>query len=126
MTVSAAGRPPGTGAGRVRYLFLLYGDPAGEADLAPEQRREIVEGHIALGRELAAAGTLYLAEALGDGARVLRTDGTVTDGPFAETKEQVGSVYVVDCASADEALALARRMPSSPGLTVEIREIQEV
>jgi len=50
----------------------------------------------------------------------------VTDGPFAETKEQVGSVYVVDCASADEALALARRMPSSPGLTVEIREIQEV
>ena len=110
----------------MRYLFLLYCDPAGEADLAPEQRREIVEGHIALGRELAAAGTLYLAEALGDGVRVLRTDGTVTDGPFAETKEQVGSVYVVDCASADEALALARRMPSSPGLTVEIREIQEV
>ena len=110
----------------MRYLFLLYGDPAGEADLAPEQQREIVEGHIALGRELAAAGTLYLAETLGDGARVLRTDGTVTDGPFAETTEQVGSVYVVDCASADEALALARRMPSSPGLTVEIREIQEV
>ena len=110
----------------MRYLFLLYGDPAGEVDLAAEQRRVIVEGHIALGRELAAAGTLHLAEALGDGVRVLRPDGTVTDGPFAETKEQVGSVYVVDCAGADKALALARRMPSSPGLTVEIREIQEV
>ena len=126
MTVSAAGRPPGTGAGGVRYLFLLYGDPAGETDLTAEQRRAVVGGHVALGRELAAAGTLHLAEALGDGVRVLHTDGTVTDGPFAETKEQLGSVYVVDCASAGEALALARRMPASPGLTVEIREIQEV
>ena len=59
-------------------------------------------------------------------ARTIHGDGTVTDGPFAETKEQLGSVYVVDCASADDALALARRMPASPGLTIEIREIQEV
>ena len=110
----------------MRYLFLLYGDPAGEADLTPEQRRAVVEGHIALGRELAAAGTLHFAEALGEGVQVLHADGTVTDGPFAETKEQLGSAYVVDCASADGALALARRMPASPGLTVEIREIQEV
>ena len=108
------------------YLFLLYGDPAGEVDLTPEQRRAVVEGHVALGRELAAAGTLHLAEALGDEVLVLRTDGTVTDGPFAEAKEQLGSAYVVDCVSADEALALARRMPASPGLTVEIRKIQEV
>jgi hypothetical protein len=126
MTVSAAGRPPGTGAGAGRYLFLLYGDPAGEADLTPGRRRAVVEGHLALGRELAAAGTLRLAEALGAGVRVLRSDGTVTDGPFAETKEQLGSVYVVDCASAGEALALARRMPASPGLTIEIRDIEEV
>jgi hypothetical protein len=110
----------------VRYLFLLYGDPAGEATLTPAQRRAIVEGHVALGRELAAAGTLRIADALGDGVRVLRADGTVTDGPYAETKEQLGSVYVVDCADAAEALALARRMPASPGLTIEIREIQEV
>ena len=110
----------------MRYLFLLYGDAAGEAGLTPEQRRAIVEGHVALGSELAAAGTLRLAEALGDGVRVLYADGTVTDGPYAETKEQLGSVYVADCASAAAALALARRMPASPGLTVEIREIQEV
>jgi hypothetical protein len=110
----------------VRYLFLLYGDPAGEAAMTPDERRGVVEGHLALGRELAAAGTLRIAEALGDGIRVLRPDGTVTDGPYAETKEQLGSVYLVDCAGAAEALALARRMPASPGLTVEIREIMEV
>jgi hypothetical protein len=109
----------------VRYLFLLYGDPAGEAALTPGARRAVVEGHLALGRELAAAGTLRVAEALGDGVRVLH-DGVVTDGPYAETKEQLGSVYLVDCADAAAALALARRMPASPGLTVEIREILEV
>jgi hypothetical protein len=110
----------------VRYLFLLYGDPAGEAALGPDERRAVVEGHVALGRELAAAGTLRIAEAVGGGVRVLRSDGSVTDGPYAETKEQLGSVYVVDCADAAAALALARRMPASPGLTIEIREIQDV
>jgi hypothetical protein len=58
--------------------------------------------------------------------RVRSGEVVLADGPFAETKEQLGSVYVVDCASADDALALARRMPASPGLTIEIREIQEV
>jgi hypothetical protein len=109
----------------VRYLFLLYGDPAGEAALSPAERRSVVDGHLALGRELAAAGTLRVAEALGDGVRVLQSDGGVTDGPYAETKEHLGSVYLVDCADAAEALALARRLPASPGLTVEIREVME-
>jgi hypothetical protein len=110
----------------VRYLFLLYGDPAGEAALAPDERRSVVEGHLALGCELAVAGTLRVAEALGDGVRVLHGDGTVTDGPYAETKEQLGSVYLVDCPDAVAALALARRMPASPGRTVEIRQVLEV
>jgi hypothetical protein len=110
----------------VRYVLLLYGDPVGEAAMAPEQRRAVVDGHLALGRELAGAGTLRAAEALGDGVQVLHPDGSVTDGPYAETKEQLGSLYLVDCADAAAALALARRMPASPGLTVEVREIMEV
>ncbi len=109
----------------MRYLFLLHDDPAGETALTPDERRAVVEGHLALGRELAAAGTLRVAEALGDGVRVLHGDGVVTDGPYAETKEQLGSVYLVDCADAAAALALARRMPASPGLTIDIREILE-
>jgi YCII-related domain len=75
----------------VRYLFLLYGDPAGEAALPAGQRRAVVDAHVAPGRELAAAGALRAAEALGERVRVLRADGTVTDGPYAETKEQLGT-----------------------------------
>jgi hypothetical protein len=110
----------------VRFLFLLYGDPVGEAAMSPDERRAVVAEHIALGRELGAAGRLHAAEALGEDVRVLGADGTVTDGPYAETKEHLGSVYLVDCADAAEALALAGGMPRSPGLVVEIRAIPEV
>ena len=47
----------------------------------------------------------------------------VTDGPFAETKEQLGGFYVLDCASDEEAKRWAAEVPRSPGLTVEVREI---
>ena len=50
----------------------------------------------------------------------------VTDGPFAETKEAIGGFYVVECASRDEALELAGKVPLSPGLAVEVLTIAEV
>jgi hypothetical protein len=110
----------------MRFLFLLYGDPDGEAAMSPDERRAVVAEHVALGRELSVAGRLRAGAALGDDVRVLRADGTVTDGPYAETKEQLGSVYLVDCADAAAALALAGRMPRSPGLVIEIRAVLEV
>lgn len=107
----------------MRFLFLLYGDAAAEAALTPAERRAVVDAHLALGAELSAAGRLRAAEALGGGARVVRADGSVTDGPYAETKEQLGSVYLVDAEDEAAALALARRMPPSPGLVVEVRPV---
>jgi hypothetical protein len=50
----------------------------------------------------------------------------VTDGPFAETKEAVGGFYVIDCASRDEAIELAGRVPQSPGVAVEVLGIAEM
>ena len=53
----------------------------------------------------------------------MRTNGgkrTVTDGPFAETKEQLGSFYLLECAGLDEAVGYAREIPLSPGLAVEV------
>jgi hypothetical protein len=50
----------------------------------------------------------------------------VTDGPFAETKEGVGGFYVVECASRDEALELAAKVPPSPGALVEVLSIADV
>jgi hypothetical protein len=50
----------------------------------------------------------------------------VTDGPFAETKEGIGGIYVVECASRDEALELAAQVPRSPGVALEVLTITEV
>jgi hypothetical protein len=110
-----------------RYLLLLHGDEDGERTLGEDERRAIVEAHRELIGELAAAGRLVAGEALTDSgrARVVR-DGSVTDGPFAETKEVVGGFYVVECADDDEAVEVARRIPASPGLAVEVRPVADV
>jgi hypothetical protein len=106
----------------MQFTLLLWGDADGEAALTSEERRAIVEQHTAFARELREAGAHVFGAPLDDarGGRVLR-DGLVTDGPFAETKEQLGGLYVIACGSEDEALDWARKLPRSPGLVVEVR-----
>lgn len=111
----------------MQFAFLLYGDEAGEAALTADQRRAIVEGHIAFSKALRERGQLRFGEALvpsAEAAVVRPGRRGVSDGPFAETKEQLGGLYVVECADRDEALELARQIPGSPGLATEVRPIQ--
>ena len=109
----------------MRFLFLIHGDSEAEAALRPDERRAIVAEHTAYAAMLRERGAYVLGEALtGDAATVRPGDKPfVTDGPFAETKEAVGGFYVVDCASRDDALDLAARVPASPGLAVEVLTI---
>jgi hypothetical protein len=110
------------------FAFLLYGDETGEAGLTADERRAIVEGHIAFSRMLRERDALRFGEALApstDAAVVRPHLRGVSDGPFAETKEQLGGLYVVECTDRDEAIELARQIPDSPGLAIEIRPIQE-
>ena len=111
----------------MEFTLLLWGDAEREASLGPAARRAIVEQHIAFSRELREAGAHVFGAPLGDAraGRLLR-DGLVTDGPFTETKEQLGGLYVIECASEEEALAWARKLPRSPGLVVEVRANPEV
>jgi hypothetical protein len=123
-------RPPAAliREGAVHYLFLVHADEAAVNALPAERRREIYSGHLALYRELTERGALRYAAPLEDSraTRTLGGDGVITDGPYAETKEQIGGIYVVECADAAEAEALARRFPAGPGHHVEIRPVTEV
>ena len=115
----------------MRYLLLLYGDEQAEQAMTAEERRAIVDQHMTLGARLREAGALLASEALSDSshAKVLRRDGDgslVTDGPFAETKEQLGGFYLLECADIDEALGWAEQVPQSPGLIAEIRPVVAV
>jgi hypothetical protein len=111
----------------VRYLFLLWGDEAAELALDAAQRRAIVEAHGRFLRSARETDPAATGEPLG-GAReglVVVPGGSVTDGPFLETKEQLGGFYLIDCADRDAAVRLAREIPASPGLRIEIRPIPD-
>ena len=114
----------------MRFLFLIHGDRDAEAALSPDERRAIVDEHIAYASMLNERGVHVLGEALDEPstAAVVRPGEKpfVTDGPFAETKEGVGGFYVVECGSRDEALELAARVPASPGIAVEVLPIVDV
>ena len=111
----------------MRFLFLIHGDRDGEAALTEDERRAIVGEHIAYAALLRERGAYVLGEALTGEVAVVRRGPPplVTDGPFAETKESVGGFYVVECASREEAIELAARVPESPGLGVEVLAIAE-
>jgi hypothetical protein len=112
----------------MRFLFLIHGDGGAEAALTSEERRAIVDEHIAYGAMLRERGAHVLGEALTGEAATVRPGEKpfVVDGPFAETKEGVGGFYVVDCASRDEAVELAAQVPQSPGVAVEVLPIAEL
>jgi hypothetical protein len=96
--------------------------------MSPEERRAIVGEHIAYGEMLRERGAYVLGEALSGEAAVVRPGESplVVDGPFADTKEGIGGIYVVECASRDDALELAGRVPRSPGVAVEVLTVSEV
>ena len=79
--------------------------------------------------ELARAGVLLDASGLQPSAKGWRVGygasgtRTVTDGPFTETKEMVGGFFLIDCATRDEAIAIARDCPAAEWATVEVREL---
>ena len=110
----------------MRYLFLLWGDEAAELALPDAERQAIVEAHGAFWRDLEAAGRSISGEPLGpsrDGVVVSARRPSPTDGPFLETKEQLGGFYVIECEDRDDAIGVARQIPASPGLEVEVRLI---
>lgn len=112
----------------MKFLFLIHGDDAAEAALGPDERTAIVRAHMAYADLLRARGVHVLGEALSGDAATVRPGESpiVTDGPFADTKEAVGGFYVVDCASREEAIELAGRVPESPGVAVEVLGIAEM
>ena len=76
--------------------------------------------------DLLGRGVLETAEALRpdrDGVRLSRRGGkrTIVDGPFAESKEMVGGFFLLDCATREEAVAIARQCPAAEWATVEVR-----
>ena len=100
----------------MKYMILIYGDEREMAKLSEAERNGMFEEYNRFTKELVTAkayvGGGSLKEiATATSVRVRNGKSVMTDGPFAETKEQLGGYYIVDCESLDEAVKWAAKTP---------------
>jgi hypothetical protein len=113
----------------MRYLLLLYGEPADVTTLAPEAFAAVARAHGEFTAKLQAAGALVDSAPLLPDAktvRLRRRERLVTDGPFAETKEQLGGYYLIEAGSLDDAVAWAHELEPIADGAIEVRPIADV
>ena len=112
----------------MRYMLLIYLD---EQALDEAERAQCYQESTDLAHEISAAGR-YLAAAplhptaTATSVRVRGGKRLVTDGPFAETREQLGGYFLIDAPDLDEAIAIAARIPMARRGTVEVRPVIEI
>ncbi len=112
----------------MKYLLLIYSD---EQAWTSAEHERCYEESVRLGKELAEKGQ-YLGShplhpvATATSVRVREGKKLVTDGPFAETREQLGGYFVVEAKDLDEAVAIAGRIPAARKGSVEVRPVVEL
>jgi hypothetical protein len=113
----------------VKYMLTIAGDPDSVPEQSPEEREQEMGRWFSYTEELQKSGAMVAGEAL-QGKETATTvhfgDGepSLTDGPFTETKEQIGGFYLIDVANLDEALDWAKKIPARGGV-VEVRPVME-
>lgn len=113
----------------MEFMALVYDDPAGWERMTKDEQAAGYEMYMAVARDATAAGALVDAAGLESTAtatsvRVRNGEALVTDGPYAEVKEALGGYYLFSCASIEEAIEWAARIPSAGhGGAVEVRPV---
>jgi hypothetical protein len=118
----------------MKYMFSLFNTEGGWEDATPEDMKAEMDRWADFTKETIAAGVYVSGDALQESSTATSVripdapdsgdEPIVTDGPFAETKEQLGGYYVFECKDLDEALAYAKRIPLFGG-TVEVRPVMD-
>jgi hypothetical protein len=112
----------------MKYAFNIYGDESARESATPEQQQQMAQAYGAVTQEMHDKGVFVAGEGLyptgtATTVRVREGDQDVTDGPFAETKEQLGGFYVLDVKDLDEAIEWAAKIPGSQFGSIEIRPV---
>jgi hypothetical protein len=112
----------------MKYLLMIYSDEAADARKPQDEQQREMEQYFAYTAQTRNSGVYVSGEALHPTttATTVRVRGgqlSTTDGPFAETKEQLGGFYLLDCKDLDEAIQWAFQIPHAGQGSVEIRPI---
>ncbi|MES1189008.1 MAG: YciI family protein [Myxococcales bacterium] len=112
----------------MQYILLIYENEAEAKSRNPEESKRIFGEYMTFTASIKASGHMRAGEPLESTATAttvrVKSGKTVrTDGPFAETREQLGGFYIIDAKDLDEAVGLAARLPAAKTGSVEVRPI---
>jgi len=112
----------------MQYMILIYGDEKAYANATEEEMGKVYAEYMEYSKALVAAKVFVGGASLKDIAtattvRVKNGKTTTTDGPFAETKEQLGGYYIVDCATLDDSVKWAAKCPGAQFGSCEVRPL---
>ena len=112
----------------MKYILLIYGNENAWSSTPPDQMSRIYAAHRAYGEEMTKAGVMKGGSELkpvatATSVRFANGRPRTTDGPFAETKEQLAGFYLIEVNDLDQAIAWAEKMPGMTDGTVEVRPL---
>jgi hypothetical protein len=115
----------------MKFVFLIYHDEQTLDTLPPKEMQTLVDGALDYDEAIRRSGHYIVSNALQRArtARTVRVRGgkvSTTDGPFAETKEQLGGFFLVEAKDIDEACAVAARFPPARLGSIEVRPVQDL
>lgn len=115
----------------MQYMLLIYGDEKRWAAMGEAEKGAIFGEYTKFTQEIVTSGHFKAGDPLEDTVaattvRVREGKTLTTDGPFAETKEQLGGYYIIEASNLDEALQIAARVPSVRWGSIEVRPIAKV
>lgn len=114
----------------MKYLLLIYDDEKGWTKLTEKQQQDGMALYMKLTQDLKNSGhwvASHQLQPIAMATTLRERDGKrlVTDGPYAETREQLGGFYLIEAKNLDEALSIAARVPSAKWGVVEVRPVVE-
>jgi hypothetical protein len=115
----------------MRYMLTIIGEEGGWEDATPEDMRAVLNAWNDYTEALTSAGAFIAGEGLQESSAATTVRGfegderLVTDGPFAETKEQLGGFYLLECADIDEAVGWAKKVPVVAANAIEVRPVMD-
>jgi hypothetical protein len=115
----------------MKFLFTIYHDEKTLDNMPEDEMQALVDSALDYDEEIRRSGHYIVSNALQGArtARTLRVRGgkvSITDGPFAETKEQLGGFFLIEARDMDEACAVAARFPPARIGIIEVRPVNEL
>ncbi len=115
----------------MKYMLLIYEDEKAWGAMPDAERQKMFGEYMTFTQDIKTSGHYHAGAPLqptptATSVKVRAGKRTVTDGPFAETREQLGGYYLVDAKDLDEAISIAARIPGARVGTIEVRPVMEV